>query len=166
MRKLNRWAFVVLMNFNENPPFYKPYFDRRIDDLYLGSNGYRGIKMRYIFWVKTDTPVGDQSPNGPWEIGAMNSIPSYGQTQPVRAERVFRPWRNGFSPIIFLTKGKRNMPGGRDSLLFNMKPSYWSEIFSDPYSDWKCFDHGYLFKKQIKPHLRNIDYYSVPLPFG
>lgn len=57
------------------------------------------------------------------------------------------------------------MPSGRNSLLFNMKPSYWSEIFSFPYSNWECLNHGYLLKKEIEPHLWDIDYDAIPISF-
>jgi hypothetical protein len=74
--------------------------------------------------------------------------------------------RNGFSAFIFFPERDGNTPGGSDSLLPNIKPSDWGEIFSNPYSNGKCLNHRYLLKKQIKPHLRNVDQYPIPFPFG
>lgn len=84
----------ILMDFNEDAAIFKPDFNGLIDDMDRGSNRNQGIETNNILRVKTYTPMGDQSPNGPWKIGAMNSIPSYGQTQPVRAERIVWAWRN------------------------------------------------------------------------
>jgi len=77
------------------------------------------------------------------------------------AEGIFRSWRNGFSPSILFPKRGGDVPGGRDLLLLDVKTPNRSEIFSFSNSNWKCFDHGDLFEKQIEPHLRNIDPYKA-----
>ncbi len=80
------------------------------------------------------------------------------------AEWIVRSLRNGFSAFILGSKRDGDIPGGRDPLFFNMKLSYRGKIFINPDSNWKCFNHGYFFMKQMKPHLRDIDQYPIPFP--
>ena len=64
----------ILVDFYKDVSFFKPYFDGLIDDIYRSANWNYGIEMKNILWIKTDTSMGDQTSNCPWEVSAVDSI--------------------------------------------------------------------------------------------